>query len=343
MKNFKTLLSFVLVAGMLFTNCSGDDGTNDDPTDLPCNGYNKKLLTLTTVFNDSTNAVIDYDSFVINNLDPLLSNIEGSYITSSNLSFQLPTSSSVFNEANNLHGVLVTRAGKYFTFNTNTMAGQEFATLTNIAAPVLLGTAGYVIEVSPGGYANLGIDNHFSIKSFNSNNGTIGTALPISTANTTFNNNSFFNVETMSATTNGVDELYFLSGTNLITVNTTSNTASQMDLYPSFSNIDFARFFGLEYSESIGLIAIKQGSAKDLIKIDPSTGSYTTLVSIPEALNSEFYSTTYSECKKTYYLTTLKTLSNPTQTFYFEFDLVSNTISNSQLLPNYVYGIELIP
>src|SRR5690606_20607479 len=105
-------------------------------------------------------------------------------------------------------------------------------------------------------------------------------ALPISIANTTFNNNSFFNVESMSSATNGSDELYFLSGTNLITVNTSSNTTSHIDLYSSFSMSDFVRFLGLEYSESLGLIAIMDMpdiNTQKLIKIDPSNGAYSDL------------------------------------------------------------------
>lgn len=209
----------------------------------------------------------------------------------------------------------------------------------------LVGNLGYVIEVSNFGYGTSGVADQFKIKSFNITNGTLGTALPISTANTTFDNNSFFTVETMSAATDAVDNLFFLSGTNLVTVNKANNTASQIDLYPSFSMSDFVRFFGLEYSESLGLIAIMDmpdTNTRDLVKIDPITGTIVSLISIPADINNEFYSTTYSECKKTYYLTTLQNGSSPTKTLYFEFDLTTNTINNSKIIADYVFGIDLI-
>lgn len=348
MKNLITLFGLVFFSSLLFTNCTTDDGTiiDDDPTDLPCANYSKKLLTLTTEFDGNPNATIDYNSFIINNLNPSLPNPEGSFATTTDLTYELPTSSSIFNESNNLHGILVTRAGKYFTFDTSSATGQEFTTPTNIASPVLSGTNGYVIEVSNAGYATSGIADHFDIKTFNINNGTVGTSLPIATINTTFDNNSFFNVESMSAATNAGDELYFLSGTNLITVNTATNIASHIDLYPSFSMVDFVRFIGLEYSESLGLIAIidiPNNNIQKLVKIDLSSGTYSDLLTIPSNINTEFYSSTYSECNETYYLTSMINGSNPTKTRYFEFDLATNTVSNTQSFDDYVFGVELIP
>lgn len=345
MKNSKTLFGLALFASVLFTNCTveGTD-TNDDTSNLPCYNYNKDLLTLNTAFNNDPNAVINYNSFIINNLNSSFPIIEGNLTTSTDLTYQLPTSGSLYNETNSLHGVLVTRAAKYFTFNTNSGTGQEFTTPTNISAPIQLGTSAYVIEVANAGYANSGVDDHFKIKPFNINDGTTGAALPISTANTTFNNNSFFLVESMSSASNGIDEIYFLSGTNLITVNTITNTASHIDIYPSFSMTDFVRFFGLEYSESLGLIAVMDTTdfhVQNLIKINPSNGTYIDLLTIPALINSEFYSSTYSECNKTYYLTSLDGGST-VQTNYFEFDLAGNTVSNTQIFSDYVFGIELI-
>src|SRR5699024_3865378 len=130
---------------------------------------------------------------------------------------------------------------------------------------------------------------------------------------------SFFNYESVTSATNGVDKIYFLSVTNLITVDPASNTASHLNLYPSFyipdpdedqDLYDFVRFYGLEYSESMGLLAIKEDtnqnpSTFEVVQIDPQTGVYASLVSIPEKINSEFYSTAFRECDKTYYLTTL--------------------------------------
>jgi hypothetical protein len=127
-------------------------------------------------------------------------------------------------------------------------------------------------------------------------------------------------------------------------VNTANNTSSQIDLYPSFSNSDYVRFIGLEYSESLGLLAIMDmpnSNTRKIVKIDPISGAYTDLLTISTDINTEFYATAYSECKKTYYLTSLAN-GNPVQTNYFEFDLTTNTNTNTQIFNDYVFGIELI-
>ena len=346
MKTFLSIFSFAVLTCLIFISCSSDDDStiNDDTNNSPCSNYNKNLLALNTVFDNNVNAVIDYNSFLINDLDSSTPIFEGSLTTNTNLTYQLPTSTSLYSDNSKLHGMLVTRAGKYFTFNTNTGTGQEFTAPSNIAAPIIVDGESYVIEVSNSGYANSGTDNHFSVKPFNMNDGTTSTALTIPAINTTFNNNSFFHVESMSAASNGVNELYFVSGTNLITVNVSNNTSSHVDLYPSFSNTDFVRFIGLEYSESFGLLAIMDMpdiNSRKIVKIDPTNGTYSDLLSIPTNINTEFYSTVYSECNKTYYLTSLAN-GNTVQTNYFEFDLVANTISNTQVFNDYVFGIELI-
>ncbi len=347
MKNFKSLFGLAIIISILFTSCSTDDDpTTDHEPISACDNYNRDLLTLSTAFDSNPNAVVTYNSFLINSLNSSSPSLKGNLTTNTDLTYQLPTSTSFYNDANNLHGIFITRAGKYFTFNTSAGTGQEFTAPTDITAPVILGTSAYVIEVSNLGYANQGVGDHFKIKPFNISDGTTNNALPISIANTTFNNNSFFNVESMSSATNGSDELYFLSGTNLITVNTSSNTTSHIDLYSSFSMLDFVRFLGLEYSESLGLIAIMDMpdiNTQKLIKIDPSNGAYSDLLTIPSNINTEFYSSTYSECNETYYLTSMINGSNPLNTKYYEFDLATNTVSHSQNLTDYVFGIELIP
>lgn len=343
MKIFKPFFFLAVMSCFLFTSCStDDDGVIEDNS--PCNNYNKNLLVLSTAFDNNANAVIDYNSFSINNLNSASPIPEGNLTTTANLTYQLPTNNSLYDEASKMHGILISRAGKYFTFNTTSGTGQEYTTATDIAAPVILNGMGYVIEVSNSGYANPGVGNHFAIKPFNINDGTTSAALPIPQSNTTFDNHSFFNVESMSTASNGVDKIYFLSGTNLITVDPGNNTSSQIDLYPSFSNSDFVRFIGLEYSESLGLLAIMDrpnSNTRKIVKIDPVSGTYTDLLTISTDINTEFYATTFSECKKTYYLTSLDN-GNAVQTNYFEFDLTTNTNTNTQVFNDYVFGIELI-
>ncbi len=348
MKNSKTLFALALLASVLFSNCSTDDRftLEDDTSGLPCQAVPKDLLVLNTLFDGANNAQIAYNTFAINGLDSSLPNSLGNLATNTNMTFQLPTGASLYNQASNLHGLLVTRAGKYFTFNTDTGVGQEFVVPTIVSAPVQLNTSSYVIEVANFGYTDQGIENHFEIKPFNINDGAIGAALPIDQLDRTFDNNSFFNVESMSSATNEIDSLYFLSGTNLVTVNTLNNTATHIDLYPPFTYSNFVRFFGLEYSENLGLIAIMDDSnagTQYVVKIDPLSGNQTNLVILSENINSEFYSTTYRECDKTYFLTSLKHDNNLVETLYFEFNLATNTLENSQIFQDYAFGIQLIP
>ena len=344
MKKFKTLLMILFGTSLIFGSCSKDDtlDIDDGTVVLPCDNSPQNLLTLKTNFDNSLNAIITYNSYGINNLDPSLPTNHGDFTTNTNLTYQLPTSTSFYNVANNLHGIIINRAGKYFTYNTNTNIGQEFTIANNISAPIELNNTTYIIEISNWGTQNQGLGNHYEIKSFDVNTGNVGATLPLDPATTEFFNNSFFDEQSMSASTNGIDELYFLSGTNLVTVNILTQTASHIDLHPNFTS-DFVRFFGLEYSESLGLIAMKEDNTSlKLINIDTSTANYSPLLDILTDINSEFYSTAYRECDQTYFVTTLKNGNNP-ETIYHEFNLTTNTIENTQIFADYVFGIELMP
>ncbi|HZH86547.1 MAG TPA: hypothetical protein VFD77_04465 [Brumimicrobium sp.] len=346
MKKIKTLFGLALLGSLFLSSCSVDDTPSDQDPVSECDGFAKNLLTLSTPFSSTPTSEINYISYSINNLNSSLPNFHGNFTSSVDLNYELPTSTSFYNESSNLHGIVISRAGKYISFNTNTNVAQEFTVPNYITAPISLNNTTYIIEVSNGGYANNGMGSHYDIKTFDTNTGATGTTLPIDPMTKDFDNNSFFHVETLTSATNKLNELYFLSGTNLVTVNTTNNTASHVDLYPNFSSSDYVRFFGLEYSESLGLLAIMHKvdqMTKALVKIDPATGNYTNLLTISNDINSEFYSTTFRECDLTYYLTSLNQASNAAETLYFEFDLNTNTVSHSEILPKYIYGIEFLP
>ncbi len=348
MKATNILQICALFTSLLFINCSVDDagGTDDGINVLPCDSAPQNLLALSTPFDGSANAAIDYHSFSINNLSGSQPTLEGSLQTTSNLTYQLPTNTSFYNSAENLHGVLVSRGGKYFAFDTDSGQAQEFTVSTDVSAPILLAGTTYIMEVANSGYANAGVGNHFGIKLFDGQTGTVGSTFSLDPMTTAFDNNSFFNVESMSAATDGGTKLYYLSGTNLVTINTATHTASHIDLYPSFSTNDYVRFFGLEFSQTLGLIAIMDQpdlGIQKLVNIDASTGNYSPLLTLPTDINSEFYSTAFRECDQTYYLTSLKNPSNSVETNYFEFNLANSTVANTQVMADYVFGIELLP
>lgn len=358
MNAFRMIFSFFLVS--LFLVGCGDDHTSgdlvfEDETPDGCSN-DQQLLGLQTLFDNAPNAEINYELFAINGLAEGDGSPLGSLMTNTNLSFQLPTSSSIYDADLKIHGIFITRTQKYFAFDTDSQIGQDFAINLPVSAPVGLNGENFVIEVIDG-YAQSGVHEHFQIHKFDINSGNLTQTLSIPVANRTFDNRSFFNYEWMSSATNGYDELYFLSVTNLVTVNPANQEATQVDLYPSFyipdwdedpALNDYVRFYGLEYSESLGLLAIKEDtnqnpSTFELVKIDPQTGAYAGLVSLSGPINSEFYSTAYRECDKTYYLTTMGEPSNPVTTDYLEIDLQNFTVSHTEELEDYFFGIELIP
>ncbi|MBL1410226.1 hypothetical protein [Sphingobacterium faecale] len=340
MKRFILNAILLLLLGMASVGCSNEGVEPEQPADA-CVLNN--LVMLRVAFDGSYQASVAYNKFAVNGLNPSSGSLLGTVATNHRLTFQLPTNSSFYDKATGTHGMLISRAEAYLKFDVNTGVGQAYAVQTNFAAPVLNNGNAYVIAVDQS-YASSGVGEHYMINSFNMQNGTTGAALPISIADRTFDNHSFFANESMSSTSNGVDKLYFLSGTNLITVNTATNTASHRDLYPSFSQAnDWVAFYGVKYSQSLGLIALKRdASGFSLVKINPNTGTHTTLLAINAAINTEFYSAAYRECDKTYYLTSMNQ-SNPTvETGYYEFDLNSNTLVNTQVLTDYGFGIEII-
>lgn len=341
MKRFTLNSILILLLGIASVGCSNEGVEPEQPTDV-CEQNN--LLMLSVAFDGSYQASVDYNKFVINSLNPASGLTLGTVATSNYLTFELPTNSSIYDKTTGTHGMLISRAEAYLKYNTNTGVGESYTVQTNFAAPVLNNGNAYVIAVDQG-YAESGVAEHYVVNSFNMQNGTTGATLPIPATDRTFDNRSFFAHESMSSTSNGVDKLYFLSGTNLITVNTATNTASHVDLYPSFSQAnDWVAFYGVKYSQSLGLVAVKRdANGSSLVKINPNLGTYTTLLQINGVINTEFYSAAYRECDKTYYLTTMSQ-SNPTvETSFYEFDLNSNTLVNTQVLADYGFGIEVIP
>ena len=61
-------------------------------------------------------------------------------------------------------------------------------------------------------------------------------------------------------------------------------------------------------------------------------------------INSEFYSTTYNPCNKTYYLTSYANTNGPLgDTRYFEFDLDNLSLKNYEFLNEYKFGLQILP
>lgn len=328
--------SFVLLASLALLSCSKDKDPVQDPTKDGC--ADQKILLLNTEFGNDLNSDITYLQYDLDNVSQGAALILDTYTAPEDMRFKLPPNNSLFDPHQNIHGIFL--HGKYYTHNLNTHITTEHNSGYTVA-PVSISNAYYVIELSDP-YPGSGSSVTFDIKTFNPQNGSTGTALPISTAEKTFTNNSLFHIEIISSTNNHTDEIYFLAGTNLLTINTVNNTASHIDLHPDFSQNDWVTFQGIEYTEDFGLIAIKRDNGNySLVSIDPQTGTHSSLINIPEPINTEFYSTAYNECNQTFYLTTLHQPSG-NNTLYYEFDLANSSIQAAETLPQYNYGLQII-
>lgn len=349
MTTMKTIFTIALIGSFTLFSCDADDGlTYPDPEPVsPCESAPQKMLAMYMDPDGGSNADIKYLSYDINDFNTSPPNVIGNITPTAAVNGELSTSGTIYDENSNLHGIVITRPQAYFTFNTATNTAEEYSLSEPISAPVMLGNTAYAIEVANYGYAVFGEDEHYEIKPFNIINADAGTALPIPASDRTFDNSSFFNHESMSSASNGIDELYFVSGPNLVTVNVSNNSASYVDLYPNFTFSDYVTFIGLEYSESLGLLAIRIYTDPDpnvpkiqeVVKIDPTDGSYTVLSTVPEIINTEYYTTAYRECDQKYYLTTWDYTSSVQETLYYEFDLNTNSLSNTASLPFYTFGI----
>lgn len=327
-------ISFVLLASLALASCSKDRDPIQDPSKDEC--ADQKIVLLNTEFGDDPTSDITYSRYDLDNVSQGGGLNLHTYTVSEDIRFKLPPNNSIYD--GNLHGIILN--GNYYTYNFATQASQEHAIDENVVAPVALSNTHYAIELSAP-YPAPGSTATFDIKEFNTQDGSTGSALPISAAEKSFTNNSLFHREIISSASNGTDKIYFLGGTNLITVNTANNTATQIDLYTDFSQDDWVTFHGIEYTEDFGLVAIKRDNDDfSLIKIDPQTGNQTQLVVIPNPVNTEFYSTAYNECNQTFYLTTLKQPDN--NTYFYEIDLSNETIFNTQILPQYNYGLQIV-
>lgn len=335
----KTFINFPVLSmaliGLLLFGCTKDPAPAPTPEN-ECD--NKSLLMLSTDYQNSPSVGIDYLNFDLSNLNQNNGVSIADYSNTDNLWVIMPANNSIYNKNDQLHGVKVKE--KYYTLNLNSGSVSQNNIALEMVAPVFNGNTAYILELTTP-YLLMGEDPSFEIREFNTQNGAIGNALPLNAAEKTFSNNSLFHHELISSTSDNSDQLFFIGGTNLLTVNTVNNTTQHVDLYPNFSGDDWMTFQGLEYSESLGLLALKRHNDDySIVNIDPIAGTFTDLVAIPDNINTEFYATTYNECTKTFYLTTLD--QSTTGSKLYEFDLNTNTLSNTENFSTYNFGIKVI-
>lgn len=117
-----------------------------------------------------------------------------------------------------------------------------------------------------------------------------------------------------TSATNGVDELYFVVANNIIIYNTISNTISANMI--TGVPIPSGTIIGLEFKENNKLYALHEDSTNpstllnhtklvELNIANPSSITKTIVIDLGFVINYEFFSTTYNECNKKYYISTI--------------------------------------
>ncbi|NNL93035.1 MAG: hypothetical protein HKO66_12420, partial [Saprospiraceae bacterium] len=160
-----------------------------------------------------------------------------------------------------------------------------------------------------------------------------------------------FNHEQISSSTNGTNEIYFVSGTNFIIFdnsNPLNPSTNWIDLGPSN---DYA-YYGLEYKSQGKHLALRYNINTLTIELVEITIIGGALISINQLydlqaklvpspagwiLNREFYSTTLDTCDMKYYLSTLFDPNGSSR--LIAIDLMKNT-HDEQHNSKYLFGIE---
>lgn len=353
MKNlFLNSITALLLSSLIYS-CSTDDGIKI-PGNQDTQGcdYSEILFLSKEIEGDDV-------SFYKNDLDAstTASAIFQDDITAGTpLSYELASNFSIYNSDLHIYSNFISRAGAYLVYDNNTnQASYLGITPSQIAAPVFVNNTNYSLNFTSipqdpylGGAAS------FKIETFNILDASITGELTLDPNDLNINVNSPFHIERLSSATNGVDEIYFITGTNLLVINILTEEVNYFDLDPSFDwSNNYNVFIGLEYDEDLGLIAIRHTSGSTnnkIVSINKTNGNLSNLIDISIAnnstyeINSEFYSTTYNPCDKTYYLTSYANTNGPLgDTRYFEFDLDNLVLKNYEFLNEYKFGLQILP
>lgn len=271
----------------------------------------------------------------------------------------LPTNTSAYNTSTKDLVCLISREQQLLSYNdaSGTALSPINVSPSTTTAPVFLQGTLYGIEVENNGYAS-GNTVDFDVVSIDPMTGLMNGVSPFQfTPNPGFYS---FTHESMSSATNRIDELYFLSGSNLVTVTNPNPFTPQLcyiDLAPLNTPNNYYYFYGLEYRNPGQLLAIRETfangnrTAVDLVEILFNAQTCTLFGIIPLfdiqanfapspagwIINNEFYSTTFDTCQQRYYLSTLFNLTSGSR--LVEIDLATAT-HTEQILPKYLFGIE---
>ncbi len=255
--------------------------------------------------------------------------------------FIRPSNYDGYNANTNTYFIEFPLQQRLYIYDVSAQNRQELIVAGFYSAPIFSGSNLYTISIDNFGYATN--PANYSIETIDLNDGSL----------TTITTNSFpllssFDWESMSSATNGNGLIYFVSGTNLVSFNTSTSTTNTIELVPDFNPAtNFQRFYGLEYRNTGNLLSIRerdndQGEGLELVSIDPNNPTTVPIVIFDFMangidLNSEFYATSYDDCDDTYYITS-RDNNNTDITNFYEINLIDNTVK-TESFDFYLMGI----
>jgi len=251
-----------------------------------------------------------------------------------------PSNYDAYNKVDNTYFIEFPFEQRLYKYDINTQTRQEFTVVGFYAAPVFANGNLLTITIDNFGYASNPAS--YSIETINQNDGSLTNITTDS-----FALQSQFNWESMSSARDNNSNIYFISGTNLISYNINTSAAMHTELTPSFDvATNFQTFFGLEVRDNGNLLAIRERDDVNGVGLELVEINVNNLSAIPTvvfdftansiSLNSEFYSTTYDACDDTFYITSRKDAST---TDFYEIDLQVGTFQTENF-PFYLMGIE---
>lgn len=339
MKIYRFLLNIVIT--VLLFSCNSDEIIcNTDEPDLPIATCDNVLLIMRS--EEIGQPLFSLDSLSKPITTPLaFQNIRQDAQDDTQFDvFNRPSNYDAYNAVSKQYFIEFPLQQRIYKYDVNTQNRQEFIVAGFYAAPVFNNSNLYAITIDHFGYAS--DPANYSIDVIDQNNGSLSTL-----ASNTFPLLSRFDWESMSSVSNNSNMIYFVSGTNLISYNTSTTTSSHVELTPGFDIINnYQNFYGLEMRNNGNLLAIRDrddinGEGSELVEININNLTATPTVVFDFMangieLNSEFYATTYDTCDDTYYITSRK---DATTTDFYEID-ITTSIFKTENFDFYLMGIE---
>lgn len=338
--NIKTL---IVILTVIFTSCSDKDCIELPDPNTQQSSCDKGLLVIGSALdNTNMNTEFSLDSISKPISSPLtISNITTDVQQSFFNVTTRPSNYDAYDAVTDTYFIEFPLEQRCYLYDVSAASRQEFIVAGFYAAPVFHNSTLYALEVDFNNFGYATDPAVFEIETINQSDGST-TAI----ASGTFPLLSRFDWESMSSAIDGNGNLYFVSGTNLVSFNTQTLATNHTELVPTFDSVDNnQQFIGLEYRNNGNLLAIRNRNdalinSLDLVEIDLSNPTNPTVLYDFTAnsinLNIEFYSTTYDPCDDSYYITNIDSVTN-TSTFY-EIDLSTNQIT-TESLPVYAMGI----